>query len=115
MNPRFILHDFYYSLKQWLRSIGTVFWTILFPVLLIMIFGAIFSGADNVSYNLVVQDLDQNEFSENFVKGLEKIDIINVTKIKSDIDVKKYMHDEDKSVALVIPKGFSDSINEGFN
>lgn len=112
MNPRFILHDFYFSLKQWIRSIGTVFWTILFPILLILIFGAIFSGADDVSYNLVIQDLDQNDFSENFVNGFEEIELFNLTEIKSDIDVKKYMHDEDKSVALVIPKGFSDSINE---
>jgi ABC-2 type transport system permease protein len=112
MNPRFILHDFYFSLRQWLRSIGTVFWTILFPILLILIFGAIFSGADDVSYNLVVQDLDQNDFSENFIVGLREINILNITTIKSDVDVKEYMHDEDKSVALVIPKGFSDSINE---
>ena len=33
MNFGFILTDFVASLKTWTRSIGTVFWTILFPIL----------------------------------------------------------------------------------
>ncbi len=111
MNPRFIFHDFISNIKTWMRSIGTVFWTILFPVLLILIFGAIFSGAGDVSYEILVQDLDDTEMSDVFIDGLKEIDILNVTIVDSDIDIKKHMLDEDKSVSLVIPKGFSESIN----
>jgi len=46
MNFRFILHDLHANIKTWLRSPGTVFWTVLFPILLILIFGAIFSGGN---------------------------------------------------------------------
>mgnify|MGYP000259232361 CR=1 FL=1 len=41
MNFRFIFHDLHANIKTWLRSPGTIFWTILFPILLILIFGAI--------------------------------------------------------------------------
>lgn len=112
MNPKFILHDFISSIKTWMRSIGTVFWTILFPILLIIIFGAIFSGAGEVSYEILVQDLDDNDISEGFIDGLKEIEILNVTLVDDNVKIKEHMLDQDKSVSLVIPKGFSESINK---
>jgi len=111
MNFKFIIHDFYMNIRQWLRSIGTVFWTILFPVLLILIFGAIFSGAEDVSYDIIVQDLDETEgFSTSFISILDEIEIVNVEEIKPDIDIDQYMRDNGKSVGIVIPEGFMDAI-----
>jgi len=67
MNPRFILNDFIASIKHWTRSIGTVFWTIAFPILLILIFGSIFSGADDIQYEFYVQDFDDTEYSHTLI------------------------------------------------
>jgi len=67
---KFIVYDFKMGVKTWLRSKGTVFWTLLFPVLLILIFGAIFSGADEVEYTIAVQDLDDSDFSKGFIENL---------------------------------------------
>lgn len=112
MNLRFIIHDFKANLKQWIRSVGTVFWTILFPVLLIMIFGAIFSGSNNVSYDLIVQDLDDNDFSQSFIEGINEVSILKIETIDKTVNVKDYMQENDKSVALVIPNGFAETIRE---
>jgi len=59
MNFKFIFHDLHANIKTWMRSPGTVFWTVLFPILLILIFGAIFSGGGDDEFNIVVQDLDK--------------------------------------------------------
>jgi len=112
MNFKFIATDLYLSIRQWLRSIGTVFWTILFPILLILIFGAIFSGANEVSYEIIVQDLDQTELSDSFIEGLNQIEILNVSKIESNVDIKEYLKENDKSAGLVIPVGFEDTLND---
>jgi ABC-2 type transport system permease protein len=112
MNFRFIGHDLIASIKGWLRSPGTVFWTVLFPVLLILIFGAIFSGANEITLDLVVQDLDETQLSQRFIDILDNISGVNVIELDSDEDVTVYMHDEDKSVALVIPEGFNQTISE---
>ena len=115
MNPRFIIIDFIASLRSWTRSIGTVFWTLLFPVLLIMIFGAIFSGANEVQYDLVVQDLDGSTFSEQFIDVLNKIPILRIdTNISSDDNIQDYLDANDKSVALQIPEGFGEKIQSSF-
>ena len=112
MNFRFIGHDLIANIKGWLRSPGTVFWTVLFPVLLILIFGAIFSGANEITLDLVVQDLDESQLSQRFIDILDNISGVKVIKLDSKEDVTVYMHDEDKSVALVIPEGFNQTISE---
>lgn len=110
MNFRFIGHDLLANIKGWLRSPGTVFWTVLFPILLILIFGAIFSTGDDVEFDLIVQDLDDSMISQDFIKGIGEIPGVNIIDLDKEKDVKKHMHDEDKSVALIIPKGFNNTI-----
>ncbi|MCK4365843.1 MAG: ABC transporter permease [Thermoplasmatales archaeon] len=112
MNFRFIGHDLLANIKGWLRSPGTVFWTVLFPILLILIFGAIFSGADEVNFDLAVQDLDDSTISQEFVDILDNISGVNVIKLEPGEDVTVYMHDEDKSVVLIIPEGFNTTVLE---
>jgi len=112
MNFRFILHDLHANIKTWLRSPGTVFWTVLFPILLILIFGAIFSGGGEDEFNIVVQDLDNTIVSEEFVVNLDNTSLLNVVELETGKNVTEFMHDEDKPVALVIPKGFSDAVVE---
>ena len=112
MNFRFILHDLHANIKTWLRSPGTVFWTVLFPILLILIFGAIFSGGNEAEFDIVVQDLDKTTISEEFVANLNNISCVSVVELESGKNVTEFMHDEDKPVALVIPKGFNDTMVE---
>lgn len=112
MNFRFIFHDLHANIKTWLRSPGTIFWTVLFPILLILIFGAIFSGGDEAEFDIVVKDLDKTTISEEFVANLNNISCVNVVELEPGKNVTEFMHDEDKPVALVIPKGFNDTMVE---
>ena len=110
MNYRFIINDFIVSFKQWIRSRGTVFWTLLFPILLILIFGAIFSGTGDITYNLYVQDNDDSISSTQFIGILENISVLNIETIDISIDIKEYMKVNDISTAIMIPKGFEQTI-----
>lgn len=112
MNLKFIKTDIYLSIRSWLRSKGTVFWTILFPILLIMIFGGIFSGADNVKYDLVYQDLDDSIESKNFTEFLEETNVFELKKIGKDVDIANHMREEDIAVGLQIPEGFENLIQQ---
>jgi ABC-2 type transport system permease protein len=114
MNLKFIAADFLMNIRSWTRSIGTVFWTILFPVLLIMIFGAIFSGTGNANYDLIVQDLDHSTFSEEYIKILDNISLLRLDTNISDQDISDYMQEQGISSALVIPKGFGETLQQSF-
>jgi len=114
MNTKFIINDFTVSFKQWIRSKGTVFWTIFFPIVLISIFGAIFMESDSTSYDLYIQDLDGSAHSNQLISILENISIIKVEKMKDDVNVKAYMKEESISTALMIPTDFSENIQQSF-
>lgn len=70
MNLKIILTDFIASLKTYFRSRGTLFWSFAFPVLLILLFGAIFSGGGG-RYTLYVKnyDYENGEFIADILRN----------------------------------------------
>ena len=70
MNLKIILVDFIANLKTYFRSKGTLFWSFAFPVLLIMLFGAIFSGGGG-KYTLYVKnyDYENGEFIADILRN----------------------------------------------
>ncbi|MGF3585254.1 MAG: ABC transporter permease [Thermoplasmatota archaeon] len=114
MNPHIIISDFVASMKGWIRSPGTIFWAVVFPVLLILLFGAIFSGSDSTTYNLYVQDQDQSVWSQQYIDMLKNISILKVEVIPKDKNITDYIKEKDLRGALVIPEGFSSKINQSF-
>jgi ABC-2 type transport system permease protein len=112
MNPRFIIADVKASFKQWIRSKGTVFWTLLFPVLLILIFGSIFSGTGDVDYELVVQNQDTTPYSIGFIEQLENTSMITINEIDASENISTYMNDKEIPSGLLIPSDFGSSIEQ---
>jgi ABC-2 type transport system permease protein len=114
MNLRFIIHDFKSSIVQWYRGRGTVFWSILFPILLILIFGSIFSGSEDIEYSIIIQDLDDTTQSNEFINILKQIDLLNVNILDKSENVTEYMKNESASAAMIIPSGFGSIIQQSF-
>jgi ABC-2 type transport system permease protein len=117
MRLKFIAYDFKMGIITWLRSKGTVFWTILFPILLILIFGAIFSGTGEVEYKITVQnfDLDEDSNPSNFsimlIDSLKNISIFEIDEIDINTDIDEYMKEEEISAGIVILEGFDEDIS----
>jgi len=114
MNPKIIVVDFVTSVKGWYRSRGTLFWSLAFPIMLILIFGAIFSGVGETKYTLPVQDLDDSTWSHTFVDMLSNISVLKVEEVSADKNITAYIKEEDFMGALVIPDGFGETINKSF-
>ena len=113
MRLEILLASFKIDYKAFLRSKATLFWTLAFPVMLILIFGAIFSGIGETEFTLYVQNLDEDDtfgITEGFLQGLGSTGYIKIKNIPIDKDVKEYMDEKDIKRALVIPEDFSDTI-----
>ena len=110
MRLRIVAADFAAELRILSRSKGVLFWTLLFPVMLILIFGAIFSGIGEMEYELFVQDLDQSEASAQFLDSLESTGLITITKVNITSDVDTYIKEENIKRLLIIPEDFSEVI-----
>jgi ABC-2 type transport system permease protein len=109
-----VLIDFVATAKMFFRNKGGVFWTLAFPVFLILIFGAIFanSGASS-NYTIYVQDntaaLDgQNSTGyQQVIVPLQASGIVTVVNVSVHQDIDQYIKNNSLSNILVIPSNFS--------
>ena len=102
--------NFIAQAKMFFRSPGSVFWTVAFPVLLILLFGAIFSNTGSATYTLYVQDLDHSASSQELLQGFNDTKMLNVVMVDPSIDPDAYIKDNSIYAFLIIPNGFQDAI-----
>lgn len=92
--------------RQYLRSRVGVFFALAFPIILILLFGAIFSGSGSPQVPLYVQDLDGTSASRDFVAALNNTTLVTYQPIPTDADFQAYIREHSINVALQIPSGF---------
>ncbi|MCI4348873.1 MAG: ABC transporter permease [Thermoplasmata archaeon] len=111
MRPRRILADFAVFSKGYVRNPIALFFSLVFPIILIAMFGFIFqSGTTKV--NLYVENLDHNSnASRTFLTILNHTGAVNVNLVApSDANASggfgQYLSNNGYTVGLVIPAGF---------
>jgi len=109
MNARIIFANIVIHVKGFIRAKEAVFFTLLFPILLVLLFGAIFQNEDDVHFDLVVQDLDATNTSAKLVKMLELNGTFTITKINSSKDAVEYAKENKVNLVLIIPKGYEEA------
>lgn len=95
---------------QYLRSPTATFFTLVFPVLLILVFGGVFGSPEDVSVELHVQDLDGSDLSHALVQSLEQTGVLNVVEVPQDQDLEAYVRERSVTAALLIPEGFGSNV-----
>ncbi len=100
---------------QYLRSRTGTFFALLFPVIIILLFGAIFSGSGTSSLPIYVQNLDSTQLSWNFVAALNQTNVLTVNLIPTDVNITVYISEHSINLALLIPKGFEQSVTNKTN
>ncbi len=106
MNPRIVGATLFVKLMSVYREKTTMFFTLAFPIILILVFGTIFMGKDNINFQLYVQDLDQSKTSSKSVEAIGENGTFRIVKVDPAVDVTQYIKDNKIDLVLVIPKGF---------
>ena len=110
MNLRVVIANLYVKLLSVYREKTAMFFTIAFPIILILVFGTIFMSQDNVEFHLCVQDLDRTKSSTEAVKALELNGKFKITKVDPAANAIQYVKDNKVNLVLVIPKGLERSL-----
>jgi ABC-2 type transport system permease protein len=114
MNLRIVAIDFLYSIKSWTRSRGTVFWSLLFPVMLILLFGAIFSGMGDSKYTIYIQDLDNTDMSQSLISILNNTGVLDIKNVNTTQTITDYIKENNIKNLIVIPEGYETDITRSF-
>lgn len=101
--------------KNWFRSKTGVFFSILFPMMLLIIFSTVFGGQSSAEYNIYIQNNDvvdgeTTNISEAFIDALESTETFNIKRLDRDVNVTEYQQEKSFGSyrALVIPEGFQE-------
>ena len=110
-----VLLDLKASLKTFWRDKSTMFWTLAFPTILILLFGAIFSQS-SVTYDLYVQNQDlangkPTYWSNTLITILNSTNAFNIQVVNASINGTEYALANRLSSLIVIPLGFNASAN----
>ena len=106
MNLRVVGANLVVRIRSFYREKSTMFFMIAFPIILILVFGALFMNQDNMNFDLCVQDFDQTDSSAQLVKTLEIDGKFKIIKIDAAISATQYANDNKLNLILTIPKGY---------
>ncbi len=100
----------------YVRSPSALFWTVIFPITLILLFGAIFGRSLDTTYELYVFDEDNSDESAEFSSFLDNttslaVEVINDTELVPT----DWLVENNKIILLVIPINWGFQINHTDN
>lgn len=115
MKARNVFADLKIYGKSYMRAKSSLFFAFIFPAVIILIFGSIFSGSGfggggSSTVTLYVQNLDGNSsLSVNFTSAINSSEAVTVVAVPANVAIRDYISQNSISAALVIPQGFSES------
>jgi ABC-2 type transport system permease protein len=110
MSLSVVVANLYVKLLSVYREKTTMFFTLAFPIILILLFGTLFMSQDNVNFHLCVQDLDQSKSSKESIEALELNGKFKITRVDPAVNAAQYVRDNKANLVLVIPKGLERSL-----
>jgi ABC-2 type transport system permease protein len=103
--------------REYLRNRTGFFFALVFPVILILIFGAIFSGGSNGPITVYAQNHDSGVFGANigskFIGAMNSTNVVQITLLPNNESLTKYLQANSGAIGLYIPDNFSSSFISG--
>jgi ABC-2 type transport system permease protein len=106
MTPRIIVANLDVRLKSFYRERSAMFFTFAFPVILVLVFGTIFTKPEHLNFDLPVQDNSRSEASARLLEALATGDAFTITPVPVAVDATQYAKEHRLNLLLVIPKDF---------
>ncbi len=103
MTPRIVTATLAVRVRSFYRERSTVFFTLAFPVILVLVFGTIFTRPEHLNFDLPVQDNSRSSLSAGLLAGLVQGDAFSITHVPTDVDATAYAREHKLTLLLVIP------------
>jgi ABC-2 type transport system permease protein len=108
-----IVADFKVVVRSYLRNPVALFFSLIFPIILIALFGLIFSNSGSTVVPITVLNLDHNSpVSQEYFGALNDTTVVKLSFVNwTEGDFAANLGANDDSVGLVIPAGFGARYN----
>jgi ABC-2 type transport system permease protein len=97
--------------KTFFRERGTVFWTIAFPVLIMLLFTAIFGREIPFNANIgIVNEDGQTQITESVLSGLSSTGFLTLRNFSDAAEAMRELNATNVRAVLTLPQGFTQSL-----
>ncbi len=113
MKPSRIGADFRIVYRSYSRNPVALFFSLIFPIILIGLFGLIFSSIGSTSATLVVLNEDHNSHdSQKFLSALNNTSVVSVKLVSvAPSDFAAWLGQNDYSAGMIVPAGFQGNVS----
>jgi ABC-2 type transport system permease protein len=93
--------------RRFFRDRLALFFTVVFPLIFLFVFGSLNSGGGNVSFNVAIINHSTSQFAADFVKQSQDSKILKVHKDITSVDqAKDKMSRSELDATIVLPENF---------
>lgn len=108
MNQRIITATLLVRIRSLYREPSAMFFTFAFPIILVLVFGTIFTKPEHLNIELPVQDNSRGEASAKLLESLTTDHVFTIKPIPVDVDPALYAREHKITLLLVIPHNYQD-------
>jgi|Deesub1362B_J571_1020462.scaffolds.fasta_scaffold00005_88 ABC-2 type transport system permease protein len=101
--------------KLLIRNRSALFWNIMFPLLIMLLFVAIFGRQTPITINVGIIDQDNDLLSETFIEALNSSNLTRVLMFNNKIDAEEAISSQEIEAYIIIPGGFTSNLTSGRN
>jgi ABC-2 type transport system permease protein len=113
MNPRRIGADLQIVARGYFRNPIALFFSLIFPIILIALFGLIFANTAAATVTVYTQDFDHSPTSVAFLQALNQTQVVKVQIVGASVgNLSTYLGQNGDPTGLVIPQGFGQSFRD---
>ncbi len=106
MSPRVVAATLVVRIRSLYRERSALFFTFAFPIILVLVFGAIFTRPERLNFELPVQDHSRSEASARLLEGFTADHVFTILPVPLDVDPALYAREHKLTLLLVIPSEF---------
>jgi ABC-2 type transport system permease protein len=112
-NLKRVISDLNVFRREYLRNRVGLFFALIFPIILIVLFGAIFSTGSSGPINVYYQNHDSGQASSAFLSALNQTKAIQVIQVSPSVNFTQYLLSNSYSEGMIIPTSFTNSYAAG--
>ncbi|MBC7459505.1 ABC transporter permease, partial [Candidatus Saccharibacteria bacterium] len=96
--------------KRFFRDKTAIFFTVIFPLIFLFVFGSLNSGGGDISFNVAIINKSDSQFATDFVKQSESSSILKVNKDATTLDIaKEKMSRSEIDATIILPETFGNT------
>lgn len=101
------------DIKTFFRQKETIFWTIAFPVMMLLLFTAIFGRETPFNANIGIVDLDKTSITSSIISAFNDTEVFNAKVFENKTEALKAFNATDVRAVITLPQGLGENLTFG--